>query len=60
MNKFCCFITGGHGYAAADLLCTTDIKTQELVFTNYCGKCHKEIEIRIPQRLVMSHIMNER
>ncbi len=56
MNKFCCFITGGHKYDDTHLTCMSDFRTQEFVLENYCVKCHKVIEIRIPERLILHEI----
>lgn len=50
MNSFVCWLTGGHRYSDANLTVYTDYKTDELVFQNFCVKCHKPFEDKIAWR----------
>lgn len=59
MNSFTCWLTGGHRYSDENLTVYTDHKTDELVFQNFCVKCHKKYKDKIAWKyLVLMHEFN--
>ena len=48
MNKFCCWLTGGHRYLAKYMLCYANELKQRMELRNICIKCGKVTEATIP------------
>lgn len=45
MNRFVCFLTGGHRYVDELLRVYRCDEDEKFIFRNYCVKCHKPITI---------------
>ena len=56
MNRFFCWLSGGHRYQDSHIMIHTDHETDEAVFQNICVKCGKPFETRIVWRyLIIMH-----
>lgn len=47
MNRFFCWLTGGHIYHDATLMVTRNPLSRKTVFKNHCLKCGKEYKFEI-------------
>jgi len=54
MNKVRCFLSGGHKYSDSNWVMTERIKTCQVIFTNYCDKCGKMIDVPVSRRDIFS------
>ena len=52
MNRFFCWLTGGHRYSDQNIKFSSDYKTNEFIFRNYCVKCRKPDVIRISKDVI--------
>ena len=53
MNRFFCFLTGGHKYKDSTLEVRFDDDNGTVTFANHCDKCGKPTETTLPQSSII-------
>ena len=60
MNKFCCWITGGHRFLASEMSAHDDDFLQRIVFRHKCYKCGTVLERAVPYEHLFRALKNRR
>ena len=53
LRQMVCVMSGGHRYAATDLLVAVDTKKGVCEYSNKCEKCGKEYHVEVPLQYVL-------